>query len=70
MGVSVVNALASWLEVEVLRDGLRWRQRFEGGVPQGALEAVEEAPRRRSAPPCAFRPTLASLIRPIFLEAG
>ena len=56
VGVSVVNALASWLEVEVLRDGQRWRQRFEGGVPQGALEAVEEAPRRRSGTTVRFSP--------------
>jgi len=56
VGVSVVNALASWLEVEVLRDGQRWRQRFEAGVPQGALVAVEEAPRRRSGTTVRFLP--------------
>ena len=56
VGVSVVNALASWLEVEVLRDGQRWRQRFEAGVPRGPLKAVEEAPRRRSGTTVRFLP--------------
>ena len=33
VGVSVVNALAEWLEVEVSRDGHVWRHRFERGEP-------------------------------------
>ena len=40
VGVSVVNALSSWLEVEVKRDGALWRHRFESGKPQGQLERV------------------------------
>ncbi len=29
MGSSVVNALSSWLEVEITRDGAVYKQRFE-----------------------------------------
>ncbi len=43
VGVSVVNALSEWLEVEVLRDGRRWRQRYARGKPTTPLEAVGEA---------------------------
>jgi len=32
VGVSVVNALSEWCEVEVRRDGRRWRQRYERGI--------------------------------------
>ena len=35
VGVSVVNALSHWLEVEVKRDGAVWRERFDHGEPEG-----------------------------------
>jgi DNA gyrase subunit B len=35
VGVKATNALSEWLEVEVCRDGLRFRQRFERGIPAG-----------------------------------
>ncbi|MEW6446914.1 MAG: DNA topoisomerase (ATP-hydrolyzing) subunit B [Bacillota bacterium] len=37
VGVSVVNALSEWLEVEVKRDGSVWYQRFERGLPVTGL---------------------------------
>jgi DNA gyrase subunit B len=37
VGVSVVNALSQRFEVEVKRDGYRWTQAFEYGVPTGEL---------------------------------
>ncbi len=33
VGVSVVNALATWLEVTIARDGVQRTQRFERGIP-------------------------------------
>ena len=38
VGVSVVNALSEWLEVEVRRDGCMYVQRYEAGLPTTGLE--------------------------------
>ncbi len=40
VGVSVVNALSSWLELTINRDGIVHKIAFQDGIPQGKLEAT------------------------------
>lgn len=47
VGVSVVNALTDWMEVEVARDKKLYRQTFCRGIPQTKLEDAGNAPNRR-----------------------
>jgi DNA gyrase subunit B len=42
VGVSVVNALSTRLDVEIRRDGYRWTQSFTYGVPDAPLERHEK----------------------------
>jgi DNA gyrase subunit B len=42
VGVSVVNALSEWLELDIYRDGYHWQQRFERGAPVTDLVKKEK----------------------------
>jgi len=42
VGVSVVNALSEWLELDIYVEGYHWHERFERGVPIGTLEKREK----------------------------
>jgi topoisomerase-4 subunit B len=55
VGVSVVNALSEWLEVEVARGRKLYRQTFSRGVAEGPLKEVGAAPNRRGTT-VSFRP--------------
>lgn len=57
VGSSVVNALSSWLEVEIIRDGAIYRQRFEnGGKPVTTLKKIGMAPKSKSGTSVSFMP--------------
>jgi DNA gyrase subunit B len=43
VGASAVNALSSWLRVNVKRDGKIYQQEYRQGIPQGAVEEIGEA---------------------------
>ena len=49
VGVSVVNALSEWLEVEVVRDGSRYHQRYARGIKEKELEKVGKGEGKRHA---------------------
>ncbi len=51
VGVTVVNFLSEWCEVEVCRDGHVYQQEYERGIPNG-----RRPPRRRTPPNAAPRP--------------
>ncbi len=54
VGVSVVNALSEWLEVEVWIGGKKYLQRYERGKPTGDLEEIGKA--RRTGTRVTFLP--------------
>ncbi|HEM3613273.1 TPA: DNA topoisomerase IV subunit B [Streptococcus suis] len=57
VGSSVVNALSSWLEVEITRDGAVYKQRFEqGGKPVTTLVKIGTAPKSKTGTKVTFMP--------------
>ncbi|HDS29949.1 MAG TPA: DNA topoisomerase (ATP-hydrolyzing) subunit B [Firmicutes bacterium] len=54
VGVSVVNALSEWCEVEVSRDGFTWHQRYERGVP--VTEVTKGKPTEKTGTKTTFYP--------------
>ncbi len=43
VGISVVNALAEWLEVEISRNGNVYHQRYEQGAPVSELKVIGQS---------------------------
>lgn len=43
VGLSVVNALSEWLDVEVFQNGHRYKQTYNRGIPQAPLKIVGDA---------------------------
>ena len=82
VGVSVVNALSQWLEVEVRRDGKVYHQEYKKGSPAAPLEVIGKTKKRGTR--ITFKPdskifadgkfsfdTLANRLRELaFLNAG
>jgi DNA gyrase subunit B len=57
VGVSVVNALSSRVEVEIDRDGVRYGMSFrDGGKPDEKLREIGKAPRNRTGTTVRFWP--------------
>ena len=56
VGVSVVNALSEWLEVEVYRDGKVWYQKYRRGEPAAAVKVTGKAEKGKSGTNVTFLP--------------
>ncbi len=54
VGASVVNALSEWMEVEVCRDGGRYQQRYERGIPKGPVTRIGDS--EKNGTTTTFRP--------------
>lgn len=40
VGVSAVNALSEWVVTEIKREGKWWQQKYQRGLPQGAIKQI------------------------------
>ena len=56
VGVSVVNALSSQLQVEIKRDGKHYRMTFKNGAVDKALKVIGEVPKRQTGTSLRFLP--------------
>ena len=56
VGVSVVNALSKWLEVEIKRGGKVHHQRYENGDPKTKLKVVDTIGKRNTGSKVTFLP--------------
>jgi len=55
VGVSAVNALSEWCEVEVKRNGGLYFQRYERGAPTKAVEAIGKVPKDQTGTKTTFK---------------
>jgi len=55
VGVSAVNALSEWCEVEVRRDGKIHTQRYQQGIPEGPVKVKGKVPKNETGTRTTFR---------------
>ena len=55
VGVSAVNALSEWCEVEVYRNGKIHFQRYEKGIPQAPVKVVGKVPKTQTGTTTTFK---------------
>jgi DNA gyrase subunit B len=55
VGISAVNALSAWCEVEVYKDGLVYFQRYERGIPQEPVKEMGKCPLEKTGTRTTFR---------------
>jgi DNA gyrase subunit B len=55
VGVSAVNALSEWCEVEVYRDGNIYFQRYEKGIPKAPVKVVGKVPKTQTGTTTSFK---------------
>jgi DNA gyrase subunit B len=56
VGVSVVNALSEWLEVEVYRDGKIWFQKYKRGKPDSSAKITGKTSEKKTGTKVTFMP--------------
>ncbi|MFA9406114.1 MAG: DNA topoisomerase (ATP-hydrolyzing) subunit B [Anaerolineales bacterium] len=54
VGVSAVNALSEWCEVDVKRDGQIHHQRYEQGAPMSPVEVIGKVPKKETGTKTTF----------------
>jgi len=64
VGVSVVNALSDWLDLEIWRDGEVWEQSYACGVPKGKLKVTGKT--RKTGTKVTFHPDASIFEKIIF----
>ncbi len=55
VGVSAVNALSEWCEVEVKRDGKKYFQRYERGYPKGPVTVIGKSSPKETGSKTTFK---------------
>jgi DNA gyrase subunit B len=56
VGVSVVNALSEWLEVEVYRDGKIFYQKYKAGIPVAPVKVIGKIQGKKKGTKTTFMP--------------
>jgi len=64
VGVSVVNALSDWLELEIQRDGAVWEQTYEKGKPTSKLKQTGKT--RKTGTKVTFHPDATIFEKTVF----
>jgi len=55
VGVSAVNALSEWCEVQVYRNGNVYFQRYEKGIPQALVKTIDKVPKSKTGTITTFK---------------